>query len=262
MFRRFLPFLSRSIAWLVMLAAVSIADIQSTGAQALKAPPLTRPVFDPSKPMRVTVGWPILDEEARVWTDRSGEKFTAILGGRSPKTAIFYTTEGKRYERDLETLSEADHHYFLNKTAKRVNRTAVVALGKFEKVRFADSFSIRTIEGKQEVVRLAGIDAPDRQQQFGAEAVKWLERLKGRDIRVEFHERDKHKRLIGDVYLADRWLNYEMVLAGHAWHDHRTNVDERLSGAQEYAKQKKRGFWAFPNPISPWDFRGNSSKSQ
>ena len=241
---------------------IDITEFFDTKSKQEVSRPNARGGFDPTKVLRVQVVWPIMDEKPREWTDRSGEKRTAVLGGRSPKTAIFYTTEGRRYELAPDELSPADFRYFINRTQKRVNQTAVIALGKVEKVRFGDSFYITTAEQKKELVRLAGIDAPDSRQPFGSEATTWLSRFKGKNVRVEYFERDKHGRLVGDVYIGDRWMNYEMVLAGYAWHDHRTNVDRRLSGAQEYAKEQKRGLWASPNATSPWDFREQSSKSR
>ena len=238
--------------------AVTVTIVGATSsfahAQDAEIPP-PRGSFDPSKTLRVEKYWPILDEQNREWTDVSGRKMTARLGGRTPNTLIFYKADGDRIEVEPKQLSLADRAYGIYKTEKRANRTSLVLLGKMTKIIDGDVFEMKTIENENVTIKMDGIDAPEMTQKLGPVASKWLARFKDQDIRVEYFEKDRVGRYICQVYVLDRWINYEMVLAGIAWHDHRTNVDRRLKGAHAHAKKYGVGMWQIEGQVAPWDYR-------
>ncbi|WP_434779068.1 thermonuclease family protein [Neisseria sp. Ec49-e6-T10] len=48
-------------------------------------------------------------------------------------------------------------------------------------------------------------------------------------------------------------INKEMIKQGYAWYDPSMGKNLTYQQAQEEAKQAKRGLWAVPNPIVPWE---------
>ena len=64
-----------------------------------------------------------------------------------------------------------------------------------------DTIDVLLPDNSVERVRLAGIDAPEKDQSFGAEAKANLARkLRGQIVTVHFDERDKYGRAVGHVY--------------------------------------------------------------
>ena len=105
-------------------------------------------------------------------------------------------------------------------------------------------------------VRLAGIDAPERKQSYGTQSKEALSRkVMGRQVRVEWRKRGRWRRIIGEVYVDDRWINLEMVADGAAWHWPKYSKSKKLADAQAKAKRAKAGLWADGDAIAPWEFR-------
>ena len=114
----------------------------------------------------------------------------------------------------------------------------------------------------QHKVRLAGIDAPELNQPYGDAAKANLSRrVVGRFVVVEWDRRDRHERIVGKVLLSGRDVCLEQVRAGLAWHDKPYQVEQTSSDRLRYvraeaeAQETKRGLWADPDPISPWEWR-------
>jgi micrococcal nuclease len=62
--------------------------------------------------------------------------------------------------------------------------------------------------------------------------------------------------MLGDLILPDgKNLNQELVKAGMAWWYRKYSNDSTLGQLEEKARVAKRGLWADPNPMPPWDFR-------
>lgn len=125
-------------------------------------------------------------------------------------------------------------------------------------VGIADGDTITVLhEGRQERVRLNGIDAPEKRQAFGQKAKRFTADLAfGQTVTVREFGRDKYGRVIGDVVLPDgRVLNEELVRAGLAWWYCRYSHDARLAELEREAREARRGLWVEPNPMAPWDFR-------
>jgi hypothetical protein len=103
---------------------------------------------------------------------------------------------------------------------------------------------------------LEGIDAPESGQPFGTKAKQALsEKIYGANVVVRWKQRDKYNRILGDVLLGDRHINTEMVSDGFAWHYKQFSSDSQLSKAETDAREAKRGLWADPNPMPPWEWR-------
>lgn len=112
-------------------------------------------------------------------------------------------------------------------------------------------------DGKAEKIRLNGIDCPESHQDFGNKAKQFASGLVfGKVVTVEVKDIDKYGRTVGEVLLSDgRSLNRELVKAGYAWWYKKYSNDNSLGGLEIEARNAKRGLWADPKPIAPWDFR-------
>ena len=87
-------------------------------------------------------------------------------------------------------------------------------------VSIADGDTVTVLVDKtQHRIRLVGIDAPESGQAFGNKAQMALgDKVFGKDVKVEWMERDRYKRILGTIYLDGRWINKEMMAEGWAWH--------------------------------------------
>ena len=106
-------------------------------------------------------------------------------------------------------------------------------------------------------VRLHGIDAPEKGQPFGNRAKQYASELAfGNIVTVEPTDRDQCGRIVADVRLPDgRSLNREMVRAGLAWWYRRYSHDPELARLEAEARAARRGLWADPHPVPPWEWR-------
>lgn len=134
--------------------------------------------------------------------------------------------------------------------------------GRIVAVTDGDTVKLLDAERKQHVVRLGGIDAPERGQPFGSAAKENLSRLVF-DKRVEARcwKVDQFRREICSLFAAQRDVGLTMVRDGYAWHFKRfaneQPPEERVeySRAEEDARAAKRGLWRDQDPVPPWDWR-------
>ncbi len=111
--------------------------------------------------------------------------------------------------------------------------------------------------GKGERIRLHGIDCPEKRQAFGNRAKQFTYNLVfAKTVSVQFVDRDRYGRTVGVVLLPDgRSLNRELVKAGFAWWYRRyAPEDDTLKQLEQEARQAKRGLWADPHPVPPWQW--------
>ena len=120
-----------------------------------------------------------------------------------------------------------------------------------------DSLHLELPDGERVRVRLYGIDAPEKDQDFALPARKKLGKLiYNRQIRVEVVDIDKYGRYVGRVYAGARYVNRFMLKEGLAWHyKHYAADDELLEEAEARAKAAGRGIWASTSPCCPRYFR-------
>jgi micrococcal nuclease len=105
-----------------------------------------------------------------------------------------------------------------------------------------------------EVVRLLGIDTPERSEPFHARATQYLAgRIHDRHVRLEFDRtrRDTYRRLLAHVWLGDTLINEELVQQGYArvyiWSPDTLHFT-RLVNAQSAAREARRGIWSVAPP--------------
>lgn len=125
-------------------------------------------------------------------------------------------------------------------------------------IRVLDGDTIEVLQDKKPIrVRLANIDAPEKKQAFGRWSTNQLKALlAGQSVTVSYTQTDRYGRIIGRVFTMNGTeASRFMVQSGAAWVYERYNVDESLPALQREAQEQKRGLWADPKPVPPWEWR-------
>jgi micrococcal nuclease len=114
------------------------------------------------------------------------------------------------------------------------------------------------VNGASETFRLSGIDCPEKAQPFGKKAKQVASALAfGKEVTLQTHGHDKYKRTTGDVLLPDGMnLNQELVKLGWWWWYRKYAPDDTvLEGLEKSAREARKGLWADPQPVPPWEWR-------
>jgi endonuclease YncB( thermonuclease family) len=111
-------------------------------------------------------------------------------------------------------------------------------------------------DGREIIVRLRWIDAPERGQRFSDQATPALSDLIAEHtVTVHDYGADLHHRRLADVTLEDgRSVNRELVRLGWAWWFRKYTKDITLRTLEAEARAAGRGLWADPHPIPPWEW--------
>jgi endonuclease YncB( thermonuclease family) len=123
-----------------------------------------------------------------------------------------------------------------------------------EVIRVLDGDTIEVLHDKKpERIRLYGIDCPEKGQAFGQKAKQATSSLLfGKQVRIESHGRDKHRRTLGTVFDGDLNVNQELVKEGWCWWFRKfVPKDQKLKQFEQAAKKGKKGVWVDPNPVPP-----------
>jgi endonuclease YncB( thermonuclease family) len=120
-----------------------------------------------------------------------------------------------------------------------------------------DGDTVTILDGTTQIkVRLEGIDTPETKQPFGTRAKQALsEMVFGKQVRVEWQEKDRYGRTLGHIHFDGKWINLEMVNQGVAWHYKQYSKDQQLAEAETAARKAKLGLWSAPKPVAPRDWR-------
>ncbi|MBK6713771.1 MAG: thermonuclease family protein [Burkholderiales bacterium] len=107
-----------------------------------------------------------------------------------------------------------------------------------------------------QVLRLSGIDAPERGQPWGAHSRRQLQQLcHRREAEIVVETQDRWGRQVARVRCAGVDAGQAQVRAGLAWVYERYSDDAQLLAWQVAAKDQRRGLWADPAPVPPWEWR-------
>ena len=114
-----------------------------------------------------------------------------------------------------------------------------------------DTVVIRRTSGLLKI-RLAEIDAPEKDQIFGDQSKLSLSGMVlGKQVKVTSRAFDKYKRMVALLSINGLDVNAEQVRRGMAWE----YGSKRLIAVQEEARKAARGLWAQSNPTPPWEWR-------
>ena len=75
------------------------------------------------------------------------------------------------------------------------------------------------------------------------------------DVTVQSHGKDRYQHTIGDVILPDGMnLNQELVTQRWCWWYRKyAPGDTVLEGLEKDAREGRKGLWADPHPVPPWE---------
>jgi endonuclease YncB( thermonuclease family) len=134
--------------------------------------------------------------------------------------------------------------------------------GRVVGIQDGDTVTVLDAVKQQHRIRIAGIDAPEKAQAFGAAAKENLARLafeKQAEVRCNKH--DRYGREVCNVYVGARDVGLEQVRSGHAWwyreYAREQSPEDRkvYETAESEARGARRGLWHDVSPTPPWDWR-------
>jgi micrococcal nuclease len=119
-----------------------------------------------------------------------------------------------------------------------------------------DTFTLLTADKTQIKIRLHGIDCPEKSQDFGQVAKKFLSDLiYNKDVKVEKTDVDRYGRTIGKVEFGDINVNESLLKAGLAWHYKKYDKNEDWQKLEDDARAAKIGLWSRSDAQPPWEYR-------
>jgi len=132
-------------------------------------------------------------------------------------------------------------------------------------VRVTDGDTLEVLRGRERIrVRLEGIDCPELRppQPFGRKAKDFTsERAFGKTVRVRVVTTDRYGRQVCRVAVGGRDLGADLLRAGLAWHYKHFNQEAHLAQLEAQARAQRRGLWADPKPMPPWEWRRSSRQT-
>jgi endonuclease YncB( thermonuclease family) len=125
-----------------------------------------------------------------------------------------------------------------------------------------DTVTVLTGQKTRFHVRLLGIDAPEKSQDYGQRSKQSLSGLVYmKEVDVEYEKTDRYGRLLGRITVGGKDANLAQVSAGMAWHykqyERAQGTGDRLAyaEAERSARAGKVGLWEQAWPTPPWEFR-------
>lgn len=132
-------------------------------------------------------------------------------------------------------------------------------------VSVTDGDTLRVVDAsaRQVIIRLACIDAPERQQGEPAEGSRLAlaSMALHRTVRVRPLRTDRYRRTIAEVFVDEENLNLRMVQMGRAfvYREYLRGCDKSLYlKAESEAGEQKLGVWGDSSLLRPWVFRRNA----
>lgn len=134
---------------------------------------------------------------------------------------------------------------------------APVSMRGFSVVRVVDGDTIIVVgqDNIKQTLRFDGIDAPEKDQPFGAEATEFVENLlDDKRVSLDNVDRDKYGRLLANVYVDSRWVELEIIQHGWAW-VYPGSESRALREAEMRAREEVIGLWSSESQVPPWEWR-------
>jgi len=111
---------------------------------------------------------------------------------------------------------------------------------------------------RPERIRLSGIDCLEKGQAYENNAKHVASALIfGKEVMLQTHGKDKYGRTLGDVFLLGGTnVSHTLVKDGWCWWYRKyAPRDTELEGLEKEAREAKKGLWADPQPVPPWEWR-------
>lgn len=146
---------------------------------------------------------------------------------------------------------------FLSLTAQ-----AETLSGRVVAISDGDTLTLLDASNLPHKIRLSGIDAPEKAQDFGQKAKTSLSGLAfNQTATADCRKRDRYQREICVVYVEGKDVGLEQIRAGLAWwyqdyaKDQTAQERSEYSQAEFMAKIHRFGLWNSKNPVPPWEWR-------
>ncbi len=141
-----------------------------------------------------------------------------------------------------------------------------VITGIASSVHDGDTITIKN-SSVAKMIRLAGIDAPEKSQAFGQASKKSLSDLIfHKQVTVYWEKKDRYQRVLGKVALEEQDICLEQVKRGMAWHYKQYQRDQtpedrtKYTLAEKEARANRIGLWSDESPVEPSKFRHSVKK--
>ena len=131
-------------------------------------------------------------------------------------------------------------------------------------VGISDGDTIKVLDSNKKLhkIRLMGIDAPEKKQNFGAASKQALSNyIYQKEVTVVYKKKDRYQHILGKVILDKQDVCLQMISDGMAWHykdyeKEQSKTDRDLySQAELKAREEKRGLWRVNDAINPKEYR-------
>lgn len=143
---------------------------------------------------------------------------------------------------------------------------AEIITGRVVGLADGDTLTILDATNQQHKIRLAGIDAPEKNQDFGQKSKTSLAAMAfNQSARADCRKRDRYQREICVVFVEGKDVGLEQVRAGMAWWYRQYAKEQTAQESSDYeqaelmAKLHRYGLWDSKNPTPPWDWRHGQS---
>ncbi len=135
-------------------------------------------------------------------------------------------------------------------------------VGKVVSVQDGDTLTILDDESRQHRIRVSGIDAPEKDQPYGAVSTAHvMELVYGKLVTAECEKVDRYGREVCTIRVDDVDVGLAQLRAGLAWHykkyasEQSPKQRQAYAEAEKVAKEKALGLWLLSTPTPPWDWR-------
>ena len=134
--------------------------------------------------------------------------------------------------------------------------------GRVISVADGDTLTLLDAHHVQHKIRLSGIDAPEKRQDFGFRAKSSLAAMAaGRLAVADCRKQDRYRRSICVVRVDGKDVGFEQIRQGMAWWYRQYAKDqssqERVAyeRAEAHASEQRIGLWREKQPTPPWEWR-------
>ena len=121
------------------------------------------------------------------------------------------------------------------------------------------------VRGREMEVRLADIDAPERDQAHGWQSkLRLIELVRDQHIVLAPRDVDQYGRIVAYVWVGDLEINRELIKRGAAWFYPEYAESDALYEEEQRARAAKVGLWALPasERLEPWEWRRRARKAR
>ena len=186
----------------------------------------------------------------------SYNKINSGLGKKKTKTSISKKSTTKKSTKNSSSNSKTVQ----NPTILKGYQAIIVSDG--------DTMNVQKVENGKFVgevikIRMFGIDAPEKTQDYGSESKQALEKLvNGKTLEIVEKNKDRYGRTVAVIYAEEKNVNEEMVKTGNAWwYQEYDKNDTKMQAYQENAQKNKLGLFGKKGYVEPWNYRKEKKSS-